>query len=169
MLKHKFSNYTPGCNRAQTSDVSARYQMAFDLSVDRCRLLDSVRLERRLNSSRRQPAQIVLLAFGSGRLSVVYPLKSFSIWSIKKYRGPKADMKRVLAIKTPIGGVVHIIPRENSSRAVGLTWKERNLAEAAKEASRQYLLDEGFIELAVGIIEVEADVEQFLREIPDIA
>jgi hypothetical protein len=100
---------------------------------------------------------------------VVYPLKSFSIWSIKKYRGPKADMKRVLAIKTPIGGVVHIIPRENSSRAVGLTWKERNLAKAAKESSRQYLLDEGFIELAVGIIELEADIEQFLKEIPDIA
>jgi len=78
-------------------------------------------------------------------------------------------MKRVLAIKTPIGGLVHIIPRENSGRAVGLTWKEQNLTEAAKEASRQYLLDEGFIELAVGIIELEADIEQFLREIPDIA
>jgi hypothetical protein len=78
-------------------------------------------------------------------------------------------MKRVLAIKTPIGGVVHIIPRENSGRAVGLTWKERNLAEATKEASRQYLLDEGFIELAVGIIELETDIEQFLREIPDTA
>ena len=62
MLKHKFSNYTPGCNRAQTSDVSVRYQMAFDLSVDLCRLLDSARLERRLDSSRRQPAQIVLSA-----------------------------------------------------------------------------------------------------------
>jgi hypothetical protein len=78
-------------------------------------------------------------------------------------------MKRVLAIKTPIGGVVHIIPREDSSRAVGLTWKERTLTEDAKEASRQYLLDEGFIELAVGIIELEADIEQFLKEIPDIA
>ena len=78
-------------------------------------------------------------------------------------------MKRVLAIKTPIGGVVHIIPRENSGRAVGLTWKEQNLTEAEKEASRQYLLDEGFIEFAVGVIEHEAEIEQFLREIPDIA
>ena len=78
-------------------------------------------------------------------------------------------MKRVLAIKTPIGGVVHIIPREDNSRAVGLTWKERNLTEVAKEASRQYLLEEGFMELAVGIIELEAEIEQFLREIPDIA
>jgi hypothetical protein len=78
-------------------------------------------------------------------------------------------MKSVLAIKTPIGGVVHIIPRENSGRAVGLTWKDPNLPEAAKEASRQYLIDEGFIELAIGIIELEADIEQFLREISDIA
>jgi hypothetical protein len=78
-------------------------------------------------------------------------------------------MKRVLAIKTPIGGVVHIIPREDSSTAVGLTWIERNLTEAKKRASRQYLLEEGFMEHAVGIIEVEADVEQFLKEIRDIA
>ena len=78
-------------------------------------------------------------------------------------------MKRVLAIKTPIGGVVHIIPREDSSIAVGLTWKERNLTEATKQASRQYLLEEGFMEHAVGIIELEADIEQFLKEIPDIA
>src|ERR1700737_4248052 len=100
--------------------------MAFDLSVYFCRLLDSARLERRLDSSRRQPAQIVLSAFGSGRLSVVYPLKSFSIWSIKKYRGPKADMKRVLAIKTPIGGGVYIIPRETGGGAGGLPGKDEN-------------------------------------------
>jgi hypothetical protein len=34
--------------------------MAFDLSVDLCPLVDSARLEKRLSSSRRQPAQIVL-------------------------------------------------------------------------------------------------------------
>jgi hypothetical protein len=78
-------------------------------------------------------------------------------------------MKRVLSITTPIGGIVHIVPREDSSAAVGLTWKERNLSEAKKEASRQYLLEEGFMELAVGIIELEAEIERFLREIPDIA
>jgi hypothetical protein len=78
-------------------------------------------------------------------------------------------MKRVLSIKTPIGGIVHIVPREDSSTAVGLTWRERNLSEAKKEASRQYLLEEGFMELAVGIIELEAEIERFLREIPDIA
>jgi hypothetical protein len=77
-------------------------------------------------------------------------------------------MKRVLSIKTPTGGIVHIIPRDDSSTAVGLTWKERNLSEVTKEASRQYLLEEGFMELAVGIIELEADIEKFLREIPDI-
>jgi len=43
------------------------------------------------------------------------------------------------------------------------------LSEAKKEASRQYLLEEGFMELAVGIIELEAEIERFLREIPDIA
>jgi hypothetical protein len=78
-------------------------------------------------------------------------------------------MKRVLSIKTPIGGIVNIVPREDSSKAVGLTWKEQNLCEAEKEASRQYLLEEGFMELAVGIIELEAEIERFLREIPDIA
>jgi hypothetical protein len=78
-------------------------------------------------------------------------------------------MKRVLSIKTPIGGIVHIVPREDSSMAVGLTWKERNLGEGEKEASRQYLLEEGFMELAIGTIELEPDIERFIREIPDAA
>ncbi|HZC34207.1 MAG TPA: hypothetical protein VE242_01270 [Chthoniobacterales bacterium] len=74
-------------------------------------------------------------------------------------------MKRVLAIRTPIGGVVHIIPREDTSAAVGLTWRERDLTEVEKEACRQYLLEEGFMEHAAGTIELDADIQRFLREI----
>jgi hypothetical protein len=102
-------------------------------------------------------------------LAAVYRLKNSSFWPIKKYKGLKVNMKRVLSIKTPIGGIVHIVPREDTSTAVGLTWKERNLSEAEKKASRQYLLEEGFMELAVGIIELEADIERFLRGIRDVA
>jgi hypothetical protein len=78
-------------------------------------------------------------------------------------------MKRVLAIKTPIGGLVHIFPREDSSTAVGLTWSERNLTDLEKEACRQYLLEEGFMEYAAGSIELEAEIERFLKEISDMA
>jgi hypothetical protein len=86
----------------------------------------------------------------------------------KEIRRSKARMKRVLVIKTPVGGVVHIIPREDTNAAVGLTWKERNLTDLEKEACRQYLLEEGFMEHAAGIIEPDAEIEQFLKEIPDI-
>jgi hypothetical protein len=100
---------------------------------------------------------------------MAYPLKNLSNWPIKNVKMAKANMKWVLAIRTPIGGIVHVIPREDSSTAVGLTWKKRNLTNIEKEASRQYLLDEGFIEHAIGLLELEADIEQFLREIPDVA
>ena len=59
-------------------------------------------------------------------------------------------MKKVLAIKTPVGGIVQIIPREDSETAVGLSWRETILSEVEKEASRLYLFDEGFIEHAIG-------------------
>jgi hypothetical protein len=84
-------------------------------------------------------------------------------------RRSKVRMKRVLAIKTPVGGVVHIIPREDTNTAVGLSWREQNLTDLEKEACRQYLLEEGFMEHAAGIIEPDAEIEQFLKEIPDIA
>jgi hypothetical protein len=75
-------------------------------------------------------------------------------------------MKKVLAIKTPVGGVVQIIPREDSETAVGLSWREAVLSEVEKEASRLYLFDEGFIERAVGTLEPDTEIERFLREIP---
>jgi hypothetical protein len=76
-------------------------------------------------------------------------------------------MKRVLAIKTPVGGVVQIIPREDSETAVGLSWREAILSDAEKEASRLYLFDEGFIELAAGTLEPDIEIDRFLREILD--
>jgi hypothetical protein len=69
----------------------------------------------------------------------------------------------------PIGGVVHIFPREDTNTAVGLTWRERNLTDLEKEACRQYLLQEGFIEYAAGTIELEPEIERFLKEISDLA
>jgi hypothetical protein len=77
-------------------------------------------------------------------------------------------MKKVLAIKTPVGGIVQIIPRENSETAVGLSWQEQVLTDAAKEASRLYLFDEGFIEHAVGSLEPDLEIQRFLRGIVDI-
>jgi hypothetical protein len=74
-------------------------------------------------------------------------------------------MKKILAIKTPVGGIVQIIPREDSETAVGLSWREAILSEAEKEASRRYLFDEGFIEYAVGTLEPDMEIERFLREI----
>ena len=78
-------------------------------------------------------------------------------------------MKRVLAVKTPVGGVVQIVPCEQNGAAVALSWRETLLTNAEKEASRLYLFDEGFIELAAGTHEPDLDIEQFLRGIPDIA
>jgi len=76
-------------------------------------------------------------------------------------------MKKVLAIKTPVGGIVQIIPREDSETAVGLSWRETILSEVEKEASRLYLFDEGFIERAIGALEPDIEIERFLREICD--
>jgi len=76
-------------------------------------------------------------------------------------------MKKVLAIKTPVGGIVQIVPREDSETAVGLSWRETILSDAVKEASRLYLFDEGFIEHAVGSLEPDIEIERFLREICD--
>jgi hypothetical protein len=77
-------------------------------------------------------------------------------------------MKKVLAIKTPVGGIVQIIPREDSDTAVGLSWRELALSDAEKEASRLYLFDEGFIEHAVGSLEPDIEIQRFLRDIIDI-
>jgi hypothetical protein len=77
-------------------------------------------------------------------------------------------MKKVLAIKTPVGGIVQIIPREDSETAVGLSWQEQVLTDAAKEASRLYLFDEGFIEHAIGSLEPDLEIQRFLRGIVDI-
>jgi hypothetical protein len=76
-------------------------------------------------------------------------------------------MKKVLAIKTPVGGIVQIIPREDSDTAVGLSWREVVLSDAEKEASRLYLFDEGFIEHAAGSLEPDLDIQRFLRDIMD--
>lgn len=77
-------------------------------------------------------------------------------------------MKKVLAIKTPVGGIVQIIPRDDSDTAVGLSWRELALSDAEKEASRLYLFDEGFIEHAVGSLEPDIEIQRFLRDIIDI-
>jgi hypothetical protein len=76
-------------------------------------------------------------------------------------------MKRVLAIRTPVGGIVQIIPREDSETAVGLSWRETILSDAEKEASRLYLFDEGFIEHAVGSLEPDIEIQRLLKEILD--
>ena len=76
-------------------------------------------------------------------------------------------MKKVLAVKTPVEGIVQIIPREDSETAVGLSWRETILSDAEKEASRLYLFDEGFIEHAVGTLEPDKEIERLLREIFD--
>jgi hypothetical protein len=41
------------------------------------------------------------------------------------------------------------------------------LTDAEKEASRLYLFDEGFIEHAAGTLEPDAEIERFLRGIPE--
>jgi hypothetical protein len=76
-------------------------------------------------------------------------------------------MKTVLSVKTPVGGVVRIVPCEENGAAVALNWDEALLTDEEKEASRLYLFDEGFIERAVGTLEPDLEVERFLKGIPD--
>jgi hypothetical protein len=75
-------------------------------------------------------------------------------------------MKRILAVKTPVGGVVQIVPCEQNGAAVALSWMEA-LTDAEKEASRLYLFDEGFIERAAGTLEPDLEIERFLQGIPE--
>jgi hypothetical protein len=76
-------------------------------------------------------------------------------------------MKRVLAVKTPVGGVVQIVPCEQNGAAVALSWRDTPLTDAEKEASRLYLFDEGFIERAAGTLEPDIEIERFLKGISD--
>ena len=76
-------------------------------------------------------------------------------------------MKRVLAVRTPVGGVVQIVPCEQNGTAVALSWREGHLTDSEKEASRLYLFDEGFIEHAAGTLEPDIEIERFLKGIPD--
>ena len=76
-------------------------------------------------------------------------------------------MKKVLTIKTPVGGIVQIVPREHSETAVNISWREAILSEIEKEASRLYLFHEGFIEQVIGRLEPDVEIERFLREISD--
>jgi hypothetical protein len=94
-------------------------------------------------------------------LRIGHAIRSRNIEKIRRH------MKKVLAIKTPVGGIVQIIPREDSETAVGLSWRETILSEVEKEASRLYLFDEGFIEHAIGALEPDIEIERFLREICD--
>jgi len=86
----------------------------------------------------------------------------------KNSKPAKNEMKRVLAVQTPVGGVVHIVPCEQNGAAVALTWRNALLTDAEKEASRLYLFDEGFIEHAAGTLEPDAEIERFLKGIPEI-
>jgi hypothetical protein len=95
-------------------------------------------------------------------------LKKYHIQPIQKLSAIRlAKMKRVLAVKTPVGGVVQIVPCENNGAAVALSWREAVLSDAEKEASRLYLFDEGFIERAAGTLEPDMEIERFLKGIPD--
>jgi hypothetical protein len=104
-------------------------------------------------------------------------IDSFTNESALKKRSPRPirhnekvqrHMKKVLAIKTPVGGIVQIIPRDDSETAVGLSWREQVLSEAEKEASRLYLFDEGFIEHAIGSLEPDIEIQRFLKGIIDL-
>jgi hypothetical protein len=76
-------------------------------------------------------------------------------------------MKTVLSVKTPVGGVVRIVPCAENGAAVALNWIEATLTDPEKEASRLYLFDEGFIERAAGTLEPDLEIERFLKGIPD--
>ena len=57
-------------------------------------------------------------------------------------------MQTHLSVITPVAGIVHI----NCQRGQ-LFWEEENLDPVVKQYAKNYLWTEGFIELAIGILD----------------
>ena len=57
-------------------------------------------------------------------------------------------MQTHLSVITPVAGIVHI-----NCQSAQLFWEEENLDPVVKQYAKNYLWAEGFIELALGILD----------------
>jgi hypothetical protein len=57
-------------------------------------------------------------------------------------------MQKHLSVVTPVAGMVHI-----NCQSGQLFWEEENLDPVVKQYAKNYLWAEGFIELALGILD----------------
>ena len=57
-------------------------------------------------------------------------------------------MQTHLSVITPVAGIVHI-----NCQSGQLFWEEENLDPVVKQYAKNYLWTEGFIELAIGILD----------------
>jgi hypothetical protein len=71
-------------------------------------------------------------------------------------------MQKYLCVKIRKAGVVHI-----NCQTGHMFWEEENLDPAWRESVKKYLVQEGFVELALGVLNPQPnyDADPFLDEI----
>ena len=71
-------------------------------------------------------------------------------------------MQKHLSVKTHRAGMVHI-----NCQSGHLFWEEENLDPVLRQYAKKYLVQEGFVELALGVLDPEPayDADLFLDEI----
>jgi hypothetical protein len=75
---------------------------------------------------------------------------------------PRSSMQKYLSVKTHIAGMAHI------NRQTGhIFWEEANLDPVVGQYAKNYLVEEGFLEQALGILDPQpsCDADLFLDEI----
>ena len=71
-------------------------------------------------------------------------------------------MQKYLSVKTQAAGIVHI-----NCQTGHLFWEEENLDPISWQYAKKYLVQEGFVEQALGVLNPQPDceVDPFLDEI----
>ena len=75
-------------------------------------------------------------------------------------------MQKYLSVKTQLAGIVHI------NRQTGhMFWEEENLDPVLRQYAKKYLVQEGFLEQALGVLNPQPsyDADPFLDEISNQA
>jgi hypothetical protein len=72
---------------------------------------------------------------------------------------PRSSMQKHLSVKTKTAGIVHI-----NCKTGRMFWEQEDLDPVLKQYAKKYLVDEGFLEQALGILspQLNKEAEPFL-------
>jgi hypothetical protein len=81
-----------------------------------------------------------------------------------KLAAKRNSMQKHLSVKTQRAGMVHI-----NCQSGDMFWEEENLDPVTRQYAKKYLVEEGFLEKALGVLDPQPNyhAELFLDEILD--